>query len=340
MSNESIKNIFSSLSGFLPLKALMPASRQRFIFPFWHAVSDAPPAHLSALYQMPREKEFERDLDFFLKQFKCASIGQVEEFAMKKVDSKLNLFFPSFDDGLSECYHTIAPILKRKGIQAAFFINPEFGDNKKLFHRHKASVLLSRINQTKFNSKQIKEAGNLLDIEPENIQVFLRRAVFEDENSLNKLAKYFEIDFDDYLRNYQPYMTLAQIKELQNDGFFIGAHSMDHREFFHASEPEMIQEISSSISFVNQKIHPEKKWFAFPFTDSKVPDTVFEKANQENIWDLSFGTAGMKDETMPNHIQRIPMESSQMQSAEKVLQTEYSWYAIKSVFGKNKVNRQ
>ena len=69
-------------------------------------------------------------------------------------------------------------------------------------------------------------------------------------------------------------------------------------------------------------------------------DNIFEIANQDKLWDLSFGTAGIKDENMPNHLQRIPMESSEITDGKVVIRTEYMWYYFKSVFGKNKVNRQ
>ena len=135
-------------------------------------------------------------------------------------------------------------------------------------------------------------------------------------------------------------MTLSQIKELQKDGFLIGAHGMDHCEFFLSSDDEIMDQISSSMEFLIQEINPPIKAFAFPFTDFNVSDTIFEMANQEKLWDLSFGTAGIKDETMPNHLQRIPMESSEKTEGKVIIRTEYMWYYLKSVFGKNKVSRQ
>lgn len=342
MSSESMKKILFRLSTLLPESALIPARRQRFIFPFWHAVSDAPAAHLSGLYQMPGTLAFEQDLDFLLKNYRSASVGQVEAFVKNELNGEEKLFFLSFDDGLSECYHTIAPILKRKGIQAAFFINPEFVGNKQLFHRHKASLILNFLKEKQASELQMKAVGIKLEktIQPNDLRSYLKQSVFSDHAVLDQIAGIFGIDFNEYLKQNEPYMTLSQIQDLQNDGFLIGAHSLDHREFYKVSESEMIRQISESMDFVEQQFHPDKKWFAFPYTDSRVPDSVFEKAIQDKIWDLSFGTAGMKDESMRNHIQRIPMESGELWSAEKMIRMEYAWYAVKSVFGKNKVNRR
>ncbi len=337
MNNKPVKRILSSLTGVFPVKMLMPAYGHRFIFPFWHAVSDTPPVHLSGLYSMPTAGEFSCDLDFLLKHFKSASIAEVAE-----QPKNARLFFPSFDDGLAECYHTIAPILKQKGVQAAFFINPEFVGNQLLFHRHKASVLLNFLNEKRPTPSEMKEAERVAGNRLKNgdIAHFLHQAVFTDHVLLDRIAQVLGLDFNEYLKQNQPYMSLSQIQELQRNGFLIGAHGMDHREFFRSSESEILEQVASSLEFVSQKINPQPKWFAFPFTDFKVPDTIFEKALQDKIWDLSFGTAGIKDETMQNHIQRIPMEGSKRQPAEKVIRAEYAWFAAKSLLGKNKVNRQ
>jgi len=43
---------------------------------------------------------------------------------------------------------------------------------------------------------------------------------------------------------------------------------------------------------------------------------------------------------MQHHLQRIPMESDISIFGKRIIRTEYIWYAFKSVFGKNKVDRQ
>ncbi|HEX7584174.1 MAG TPA: polysaccharide deacetylase family protein, partial [Prolixibacteraceae bacterium] len=239
-------------------------------------------------------------------------------------------------------YHVIAPILKRKEIQTAFFINPSFVDNQSLFHRHKASLILKSISKHIAKPTELKEAEQLVkQSHPgKNLYQFLKQSVYADHALLDEIASVFGIDFNHFLANDQPYMTLVQIKKLQEDGFLIGAHGIDHREFFLSSEDEINTQISESMEFLNKKVNPPIKLFAFPFTDFKVPDSVFEKANQSKIWDLSFGTAGIKDENMPNHIQRIPMESDKITDGKQVLRTEYIWYFFKSLLGKNKVRRQ
>lgn len=342
MSNQSVKRIISSLSGILPIERMRLPKRHHFILPFWHAVSDVPLPHLSKLFRAPTTSEFERTLDFLLMNFRPASIEDVGRLSSSKGRNEKRLFFPSFDDGLTPCYEIIAPILKRKGIQAAFFINPLFVDNKTLFHRHKASLLLNALDKEKLKTSEFKEAKTLLQnrFNNQSLNDFLRHTVFTDHWLLDQMAQLFKIDFDHFMRNEHPYMTRKQVLELQNDGFLIGAHGMDHREFYLSSEQEIMGQISSSMDYLIQDINPPLRTFAFPYTDFEVSDAVFEKANGEKLWDLSFGTAGIKDEPMRNHLQRIPMESSEWLDGKRVIRTEYLWYYMKSVFGKNKVRRQ
>lgn len=342
MSSQAIKRILSSLSGIVPIEKLMIPTGHHFILPFWHAVSDAIIPHLSQLYRVQTISEFERALDFLLMNYKPASVEDVCRLATSRGKSEKKLFFPSFDDGMAQCYHVIAPILKRKGIQAAFFINPLFVDNKSLFHRHKASLILNLMEEQKSNPSAFNGAKELViqRFNNKNLHQFLHQTVYTDHWLLDQMAPIFNIDFEDYLTHHQPYMTLGQIRELQADGFLIGAHGMDHREFYLSSEEEIMDQISSSMDFLIKEVNPPLKTFAFPYTDFNVSDATFERANQYKLWDLSFGTAGIKDETMPNHLQRIPMETSENATGKRVIRTEYLWYYFKSVFGKNKVNRQ
>jgi len=231
MSFASVKHYLSSLSGILPFEKLMPFNKHRFVLPFWHAVNDEPLPHLSKLYQVQTTREFERSLDYLLKNFKPASSDDLISLSGSGGKSKKKLFFPSFDDGLTPCYEIIAPILKRKGVQAAFFINPTFVGNHNLFHRHKASIILHAIDRQKSTPSEIKQTGQLLQqrFNNQNLHEFLHRTVFTDNWLLDQLARIYDINFGQFLKNHQPYMTLDQIRELQSDGFLIGAHGMDHR---------------------------------------------------------------------------------------------------------------
>ena len=61
----------------------------------------------------------------------------------------------TFDDGHLEMFEVVAPILSKRGISATFFLNTGFLDNKDMFFRHKASLLIGHLKSLQ-NGKYLK----------------------------------------------------------------------------------------------------------------------------------------------------------------------------------------
>ena len=74
--------------------------------------------------------------------------------------------------------------------------------------------------------------------------------------------------------------------------------------------------------------------FAFPFTDYGVSAEFFEGLQQENAdFKLSFGTAGLKIDSISQNLQRIPMENNT--SAKSEINFETNYFFLKKFFNKN-----
>ena len=100
------------------------------IFPTYHLVNNDNRKHISHLYPYKNETQFNQDLDVLEKNYTQLNIQHLIEKG--KIPEKS--FLISFDDGLSEIYTKIYPILKSRNVNAVFFINPDFVDNKSLLH--------------------------------------------------------------------------------------------------------------------------------------------------------------------------------------------------------------
>ena len=303
---QLIRNSIANVAQIVPLKLLMKGRNLPLFLPFYHVVSNVDLDYINS-YNVRNQLTFEKELDYLLKNFEPVSLN---ELLNKPEQRKMHL---SFDDGLKECYSVIAPVLMRKGIPATFFINPDFVDNKSIFHRFKRSIL---------ESKGVLEKG-------------VKKYYIHETNELDVLAEKHKVDFS----AYSPYMSLQQIKQLQTDGFLIGAHSMNHPEMWLLSEEEQFIEIKNSMNWLVENIQPKLKVFAFPFTDDKVALSVFEKLKREHITDFTFGTAGLKYDIAPNHYQRIPIERTSEWTIEKSIRFEYFYYFIRSFLNKNIVKR-
>ncbi len=265
--------------------------------PFYHVVSDEKLPHILN-YPYRNIRQFEKELDFFLKYFDPVA---VEDFAIPGRGGK-KTFHLSFDDGLRQCADTIAPLLLKKGIPATFFVNTAFLDNKALFHKYKASLILNRLsNHTPQTVKNLLVKNNL---EGEKIL----KVPISQTAILNEAADLLDLDFNHFLKTQKPYLSASQIKELAQKGFSIGAHSHNHPEFEKIPEPDQIKEIKKSIHEITRLIPQKLKLFSFPFTDWGVPSRVLKTIEKENICDLTFGTAGLKYDPYPFHFQRYPVE--------------------------------
>lgn len=333
-----IKPLFCIASNLLP-SAILNHSH-KILLPTYHLVNDNTPLHVKHLYKPRTKREFINDLDYILKYYHPINLPDLITNIYEKEPLQKNYFHLSFDDGFRECLDIIAPILKEKGIPATFFINPSFIDNKDLMHRNKISIILHDI---KTNNKKKEKITTYLEKNFEirtDAESFLKGIKFPQRNTIEKIANHLEIDFKEYLRYHKPYLSQDQLKILASEGFSIGAHSMNHPEYFNIDFEEQIQQTKESIEFVKNLFHLPYKTFAFPFTDIEVSKKFFDEVlnGERPIADVTFGVAGIKKDYHPFHLQRIPFEKEF--SARSIIKGEYLYYYLKKPLGKNKIIRK
>ena len=312
--------ISRQLSRFASAEKLFQSTTP-FFLPFYHVVSDQ---HLPYILNYPyfNPEQFENHLDFLLKNFKPVSL----EYLIENPNNKEKIFHLSFDDGLRQCADIVAPILLKKGVPATFFINSGFVDNKNLFHRYKASLILSQLKEMPcFQAETfLKENG----ITRKNIL----QTSFANRDILDEAADMMNIDFKDILKDKKPYLTTNQIKKLYSQGFSIGGHSHKHPEFWKISKKKQLKHVRKSIDWVVENINPKTKAFAFPFTDDGISADLIKKLNDENICDITFGTAGLKYDEIDSHFQRYPVE--QRGRFIQNLKSEFMYFKIRKIVGK------
>ena len=321
--NEILRFISKQAGKVIPAKQLIQLESPVFL-PFYHVVSDEQLPHIQN-YPYRNVQEFENELDFFLKHFKPVELGEL--INSKNYSEKV--FHLTFDDGLKECAEIIAPVLLQKGIPATFFINTAFADNLQLFHKYKASLILNTLKErpNEFAEKRLEDNG----LRGYNI---LKAEIWQND-LLDEVAELLGIYFQDFLTKEQPYLTTSQILKLQSEGFSIGAHSVDHPEFYKISAKQQMEQVRKSMDWIAEKINPQIKTFSFPFTDSGVPVSVLKTIRDENLCDITFGTAGVKYDVFDFHFQRYPMEQNGNVASQ--LKSEYVYFQLRKWIGKAKV---
>ncbi len=325
----------------LPVRWLAAWSGQRFILPLYHTVADEPPVHIRHLYPVKTCRQFSADLDFLLKHYRPIDLPALEKLLHQGVPPAFNSFLMTFDDGLREFHDVVAPILLQKGIPAICFLNSNFVDNKGLFFRYKASLLLDffEYHPEALQHPTVKKYTNLPGPMPTEIRTVLLHVRYQTQAILDDLATAVGLDFSQYLKAQRPYLDSAQINSLITQGFYFGAHSCDHPEYRFLPPPEQIRQTAESVAAICQRFELPYRTFAFPFTDYEVSKAVFQEMyDGKAAVSASFGCAGMKRDEFPQHFQRIPFETDDLDAAE-ILHNEYLYFLLKTLAGKNRIRR-
>lgn len=337
----SVKKAVYQLSRAVPFGLAARLCRRHFVFPFYHVVSDEKLPHIRQLYPVVTTSRFRDDLRFWLQNFQPAALPEVIDLISGGAPSGGKpRFFLTFDDGLREMADLVAPLLQEFGVPAAFFVNPAFLDNRRLFYRHKISLLLEKLPA--FSAAARHAVALKLgqeDASEKLLESVLRKLTWRDEALIDAVAAIGQVDFDGFLTSQKPYLTSEQVKTLRQQGFVIGSHSYDHPLFSELSDEERAAQVEESFRFFEEKLEISERIFAFPFTDDGVQAAFIRSLREQHGVAVSFGTAGLKDDVFPFHLQRIAMENPSFYSAREMIRAEYLYHFARSLAGKNKIGR-
>jgi len=292
-------NILRGLSGINPL------------LPFYHTVTNERLPHVAHLLKFKNVDQFILDLDYFLRYYKSISLDQLIKHKNESLKIPSNSVHITFDDGLKENYSIIAPLLEERKMNATFFIATDFLDNKNLFYRHKASILIDYINKND-DKKIINSVVEILKTHKystNDLHKSILSINYENLFLLDLIANEIGISFREYLEISKPYLTSNQVKELLSAGFSIGSHSRDHPYFQKLKLSEQLDQVNTSLNFLIDTFSINYKAFAIPFSDIGLRKDFFDKLFTEVGINIYFGTAGMKRNEFSNNYQRFHLEN-------------------------------
>ena len=279
------------------------------LIPYYHTVSNKKLIHVCHLHPYKNERQFIDDVDFLCKRYPPVSLGDLIDCAKHGKKLKKGSFIITFDDGYSQIYSIVAPILLKKGVPAIFFLTSDFIDNKSLSYRNKASIIVEHLLRNHNHLQDIQQAlCGTLNVTSEQLATRILAIRYQEANVLEEIGLLLGIDFNEYLLNEQPYLTSAQIRKLIEMGFYIGAHSIDHPYFKDLPLQDQLRQTISSLHFIKNNFGLAYSLFAFPHNDYSIDKEYFHKI--ENIMDLTFGTCGIKKDPIATNLQRINFEST------------------------------
>lgn len=308
------------------------------VFPYYHIVSNSKKAHIKHLYKYKDISCFKSDINLLCSHYSPLSVKHMLD---KRIIAK-NSFLLSFDDGLSEAYTTIYPILKEKKLSAIFFINPNFIDNKEMMFKHRLSLLYSYLEKSDFDKHLLNKTAKIANFSYENKSSF-REAFFKlkfiKDKELSLIFKLLNIDEKQYLADNKPYLTRDQIQKMLEAGFCFGGHSMSHAPFDQLSFEEQKKEAIDSIEWLKKNFGITYSLFAFPFSDKGISRKLIEELFSYDPNIILFGNSGLKKDMDSRIIQRFSIENPNKEIT-KVLVSENLYKYYNKLIGKYKIKRK
>jgi peptidoglycan/xylan/chitin deacetylase (PgdA/CDA1 family) len=308
---------------------------------YYHWIGDAPVAHIRHLYPCKTIAEFDADLEYLLRRYRPVPITDLI-VAIKRGESlPRNAFVLSFDDGYREMFEVVAPRLLRYGVSATFFVNSAFVDNREMCYLNLASALVNHIRESGWSSTMAGGVravfgSGLNDVSQASARILSVR--YAERRTLDELAHCLEFDCQAYLASNRPYLSSEDIRSLIALGFSIGAHSVDHPLYADLPLTEQLRQTTDSVHSIGAAFGLDYGVFAFPHTDANVSWEFFMMLYRTGLVDVSFGTAGLLDDTAPNHLHRMSLEQPRV-PAHQIIRYHYARRLARKVMGRARIAR-
>lgn len=232
---------------------------------------------------------FKQQIGFFKSHFSVVTIEDVISHYEKGSMLPENALLLTFDDGYIDHYETVFPILKENGMQGSFFIpgktfteNIMLDVNKIHFILAVAPIdelyndLLDRIDYLNFNHEYDVTKQELIDqyakanrFDPKEV-IFIKRVLqmalpeqIRNRISSELFEKYVGIREDEFARKL--YMNIDQIKEMKDNGMYIGVHGYDHYWLGNLPKEKMQEDIEHSMKVLSDVIDKDCFIMNYPY---------------------------------------------------------------------------
>jgi peptidoglycan/xylan/chitin deacetylase (PgdA/CDA1 family) len=297
----------------------------------YHMVSDVPLPHLKH-YPALTAQEFEADLAYAEENFGFLPYDElVRRRHSGGTTPRDNRAIITFDDGFAQCALVAAPILKRRGTGAIFFLVTDLIDNKILFRESAASLCVERVLRRPVEQveEMVKELKIVLRPPPKKSSFhsawipldvagldrssdprlrpllhWLLTLPPEDVPLLEQICARLELDTRSYAEKAKPYLTSEQVRRLAADGFTLGAHSLSHRRLQTLSREEAEREIVESCHRVAAITGQKSVPFAFPYLGAGLDRAwLGELRARHGVIGLFFDSDGLREDA-PHVVQR------------------------------------
>lgn len=232
---------------------------------------------------------FKKQIQFFKENFNIITMEDVIASYTDNYNLPEKAVLLTFDDGYSDNYLNVFPILKEENIQGSFFIPGKTFVEHQLLDVNKIHFVLASTNINNLVQDIFKQLnyyrGKEFDI-PSNEELFKKYAKDErfDKKEVIFVKRLLQTVLPEELRNtiasnifnkyvglseekfaYELYMNYDQIKCMQRAGMYIGMHGYDHYWLGELESQKMQQDIDKALEVMSEIINPKLWVMNYPY---------------------------------------------------------------------------
>lgn len=242
-------------------------------------------------------ENFKKQLMFLRQKFRFVTMEEVTEAYYGGKELPENAVLLTFDDGYTDSFLYVFPLLKKEGIQGSFFISTEGVFDRRLMDVNKLQFVLSSVD----SSSVVRDVKEMLDYYrsedpgiPDNETLFgnqeqENRLDTKDVTMLKELLQFslperirgeinsrlFEkyVDVSETALASELYLNRDQIECMQKYGMHIGLHGHRHIWLEYESGENIKKEIDTALNNMDGLIEKENWTMSYPY-GSYNPDLI------------------------------------------------------------------
>lgn len=254
----------------------------------YHFVRDLANSRYPAIKGLDLEL-FRQQMDFFKSRFQFVNTERLLECMEAKAPLADNAVLLTFDDGYSDHYTNVFPILMERGIKAFFAAPGKIIREKKVLDVNKIHFLLAGGKLDAVREALYKKLDYYRGTEyeyPSNEELYEKLAKpgrFDNADTIF-IKRVLQSELDERLRSRitgelfteyvsdneaafvsELYLSYDQIKLMKNCGMYFGLHGYEHYWFEKLTKDQFIRDIQMALEVFDGIIDPASWVFCYPY---------------------------------------------------------------------------
>lgn len=260
--------------------------RRSVVSVLYHTVSNERLPWVEHLYPLKTPDAFERDLEYLKTHWHPVSHADILAHVEGGTPLPPNAVSLTFDDGFSECYSVVRPLLLKHGIPCTFFVITGVLDGRSMMFRNKISLCLAALSEAGPGSDvpdRLRERFGIRASSPEAVKDWFATLQHDDVDVIDAACDVLGVDVARVLAERKPYLGPDEIRLLHSDGFTIGAHTVNHPRLWLLPDFEqVVREIATSCNVVAELTGTRTVPFAFPFNGLDLSRDALERLRRDH----------------------------------------------------------